>query len=316
MVDWIEKLPPEAMDELNRGIISILSQDGRTSNKDIANRLSVNEATVASRIRTLFSDNIIRVVAQRSVLASGRNGMSALVDIHLEKQDAIEEVSAALISFDHVINAYETSERPELIANVRADDPRELNDAINAIGAALPHVAQMAVRPILSLGRYSSSLNTLALPTVPKPAPRDLDEAIVALLEEDGRQTARTLARTLGLSETSLRYRLNKILARPGFKIGLVCDAEALGFVCAYDFRISVAPSSLTEAMSCISQYVEARVVSHLSGIFNIHVVLLERSIDYVNAFTREAVRKLPGIKDYYASRIMRPIKYDINIDI
>ena len=51
------------IDELDRQIIAILQQDGRTSNVDIARQIGVTEATIRKRMDRLISQKIIRIIA-------------------------------------------------------------------------------------------------------------------------------------------------------------------------------------------------------------------------------------------------------------
>ena len=49
------------MDQLDREIISILQNDGRTSNAKIARALDVSEGTIRRRLKKLTDGNIIQV---------------------------------------------------------------------------------------------------------------------------------------------------------------------------------------------------------------------------------------------------------------
>lgn len=48
-------------DAIDRAIIEFLSQNGRTSNKEIANRLEVSEGTIRNRISRLIDENYLTV---------------------------------------------------------------------------------------------------------------------------------------------------------------------------------------------------------------------------------------------------------------
>ena len=54
---------PYDLDEVDRQIIRILQQDGRTPNVEIARRVGISEATVRKRLERLTSEEIIRVTA-------------------------------------------------------------------------------------------------------------------------------------------------------------------------------------------------------------------------------------------------------------
>ena len=53
--------PP--IDELDRSIVERLRLDGRETNRSLAAALGVNEATIATRLRRLETNNVMHVVA-------------------------------------------------------------------------------------------------------------------------------------------------------------------------------------------------------------------------------------------------------------
>src|SRR5947207_5762878 len=81
-------------DELDRQIISLLQQDGRRPNTEIAQQLGVTETTVRKRIGRLVSENLIKVVAVASPEVVGMT-MSAIIGITVDMK-AHEPVAAAL----------------------------------------------------------------------------------------------------------------------------------------------------------------------------------------------------------------------------
>lgn len=86
--------PERRYDELDRQIISLLQQDGRRPNTEIAQQLGVTETTVRKRIGRLVAENLIKVVAVPSPEVTGMT-MSAIVGITVD-MDAHLGVAAAL----------------------------------------------------------------------------------------------------------------------------------------------------------------------------------------------------------------------------
>ena len=69
------------LDELDRKIIAVLQQDGRTSNRRIAAELGVTEGTIRGRIKRLEDRNCIRLTAVTNISGSGWPRV-ALIGIH------------------------------------------------------------------------------------------------------------------------------------------------------------------------------------------------------------------------------------------
>lgn len=91
--------PPGGMpyDEVDRRIISLLHEDGRMSNSEIARRMNLAEGTVRKRLNRLIDESIISVVAVPSPETIGLT-QSAIISVacELERVDAIAEALEAL----------------------------------------------------------------------------------------------------------------------------------------------------------------------------------------------------------------------------
>lgn len=69
-----------AIDELDRKIIKMLQQNGRTSNTDIARALDITETTVRKRITHLLDERLMNIVAVPTPEAAGMN-LSAIIGL-------------------------------------------------------------------------------------------------------------------------------------------------------------------------------------------------------------------------------------------
>ncbi len=88
------------LDEVDRRIVAILQDDGRTSNREIGRNLGISEATVRNRISRLLSEELINIVAVPTPRAVGMT-MSAIIGISVSLKK-IEEVVAELVTKSEV----------------------------------------------------------------------------------------------------------------------------------------------------------------------------------------------------------------------
>ena len=135
-------------------------------------------------------------------------------------------------------------------------------------------------------------------------------------MQKDGRQSISALARQLGLSVTATRSRVETLLRQPGTTIGLVCDSAALGYRTWFDIRATVAPSSLAAALDRFSNHPAVRVIAHLAGQANLAIFLVTQSINEVDDFIDEEIRRLPGLIDFTMMRVPRVFKYDYSYNL
>jgi len=93
---------PPQIDALDESIMELLRQDGRATNQDIANQLSVTAATVSSRVQKLEDSRVMRVVAVTDFAALGYNVIIALgVKVRGRK---VRDVGRDLAAFPEVLS--------------------------------------------------------------------------------------------------------------------------------------------------------------------------------------------------------------------
>lgn len=88
---------PADLDEIDRGIIAALREDGRISNREIASLLNVSEGTIRVRIKRLLDDHVIMVTAVEDILAAGYQTTATIgVSVELGQLQPVAEAFAAL----------------------------------------------------------------------------------------------------------------------------------------------------------------------------------------------------------------------------
>jgi Lrp/AsnC family transcriptional regulator for asnA, asnC and gidA len=101
------------IDALDRRIIGILQQDGRTPNVDIARLVGVSEATVRKRLARLVSEDAIRITAIPNPTKVGLSTVTFLaLDVDLAQVDRVTDQLARL---PEVRAIYYTSGESDLI---------------------------------------------------------------------------------------------------------------------------------------------------------------------------------------------------------
>ena len=301
------------MDELDLAIIGLLREEPRAANKKMAQALRVTEATVATRIKSLQARNVIRVIGRRRARPDGERSIMAMVELYLEDVTKLHDVVESLEQFNNVLTVYQTSRRPDLVAYVRADGLIALNATIKSLAARIPHLLQLNTLPLLEVHRFHRWIAHLQLPPPPKPPPQNVGEALIALIEENGRQSVRALARQVGLSETAVRYRLPKLLKETGMEIVLICDSKAMGYHVWADLRLLVAPGALQSAIDHLSSSDDIITLAHVAGSHNLQTMVIAKSVEQLDAFVTERIRAIPGLVDFAILRVPNVLKYSYN---
>ena len=134
------------MDDIDRAIVVHLRRNGRATNQQIADQLSLTAATVSARIRRMEEADALRVVAVSDFSAHGYN---VLLEIAIEVDGRpASEVAEALAALPEVFAAHLVTGRYDIDILVALHDFDELSDLmmnklarIGGIRSLMPAIA-------------------------------------------------------------------------------------------------------------------------------------------------------------------------------
>jgi Lrp/AsnC family transcriptional regulator for asnA, asnC and gidA len=124
-----------------------------------------------------------------------------------------------------------------------------------------------------------------------------IDRHILALLKEDGRMPSSRMARRMrGVSERSIRYRIDRLRKSGVLRISAILNPQALGYTVVGDVLIDVAPGRLQEVAA---QLVELQEVSYVAGTVgdgDLDVQVYARDTEELVRVTNEVIGVIPGV--------------------
>jgi Lrp/AsnC family transcriptional regulator for asnA, asnC and gidA len=145
----------------------------------------------------------------------------------------------------------------------------------------------------------------------------DLDFAILAHLQEDGRKSFTNIAKDLGTAVGTIRNRLARMLDEGTLKIIGRVNPYRVGFNSPATILIRVEPQLIEAAMETISTFPEVSYLSLLTGEFDLMVDVMCRDSDHLTDFLLHRLPEVKGVIDYQTSIILRIAKYaqpDLNL--
>ena len=98
----------------------------------------------------------------------------------------------------------------------------------------------------------------------------ELDEAIIAEFQRDGRQSNREAARRLNISEGAVRQRLKRLQANKVVVFSLLVDTASSGNHFGAVFRINVAPSHMERLLRNAEALDEVTYLVECAGRYNV----------------------------------------------
>ncbi len=138
---------PYEFDALDRQIVSILQQDGRTPNVEVARQLGVSEATVRKRLDRMISEDVIHVTAVPNPFKVGLPTITFLtVGVDLAQLDRVTDRLARL---PEVRAIYYTSGESDLIAEVWLASADDLLHFLTRCIASIPGIRETATSHVL-----------------------------------------------------------------------------------------------------------------------------------------------------------------------
>lgn len=147
------------LDDVDKDIIRALRENGRIANRELAERLGVNEATVRSRLRKLSENDIVRVIATRDITAMGYDAIAA-VGVQVKGRPA-KEVGRDLAELNMVMTVNASIGMYDLEIQVIALDLAELDHLLTKVIAPIEGVERLFPGLILKVVKFNSHWSPL-----------------------------------------------------------------------------------------------------------------------------------------------------------
>ncbi len=148
-----QTLPFQKPDAVDQHILSILEQNGRATNREIAESVGVSEGTVRNRIERLIKDDVLRIVGVTNPARLGLN-TAAVISISGELS-RITDIAESIAEAPGVVYVGYTTGNADIIALAFFPSNDELTDFMTKTLAAIPGILKaetnIILRPVRSL---------------------------------------------------------------------------------------------------------------------------------------------------------------------
>lgn len=139
------------------------------------------------------------------------------------------------------------------------------------------------------------------------------DIAIVRLLQENGRTPNAQIARELGLSEPTVRKRLERLFRDEVIKVTAVLNPRTTGYATNVVIGIRVASGKMLEVGRVLAGLDEVVYLGYVTGRYDIIVEMLFRDDEALFAFLHRTLPAVGGVVGTETSHVLRTgkINYD-----
>ncbi|AZK97798.1 MULTISPECIES: Lrp/AsnC family transcriptional regulator [Streptomyces] len=304
------------LDELDRRLIGALHLDPRATWDDIGGILAADASTLKRRYDRLYEARMIRVIGQADW---GVHSTSMPVHVFLDiSGETPLAVLHRLRDLPHLQLLAQISGDYPLYAVVHAPSEAATSQAIDRM-FSVPGVRRVNALPALSTLRRgitwdprfltdaerdallelvgSRPEGTATATAMPPAKPlSDAERAVVALLLQDGRASAASIARAVGMATSTAHRVVRRVLDEGWVKPRLEIVSEWLGFETPFMLRLRVAPGETPDVMRRIDQLPQTRLVAHVASDLSVLATGLVTDRSAVAHFVDHELAAIPGI--------------------
>ena len=137
----------------------------------------------------------------------------------------------------------------------------------------------------------------------------EVDEALLAVLRQNGRAPLTELQAATGQSEAVVRRRLDRLLATGALYFAVECDHRPLGHGVDAMCWLTVAPDALAAAGQAVAGHPEVRFAAAVTGRANLAVSVLCRTTGDLYTYLTEKIGAMAGIQAVETTITLRRVK-------
>lgn len=124
----------------------------------------------------------------------------------------------------------------------------------------------------------------------------DLDRQIIHILQYDGRKPFTEIAVALGVSEGTVRNRVNRLIERGQMQIVAIVEPQFLGWNAAALIGLTVQHDQIEAVAQQIGRFPEVTYLLMASGGYDLFAEVYCRDMAHLVVFLNQKLRQVPGV--------------------
>jgi Lrp/AsnC family leucine-responsive transcriptional regulator len=156
----------EDLDAIDRKLLSLLQQDGRMSNADLARAVRMAPSAVFERVRRLERDGVIRGYGAQLEPRALERALLAFILVRTDEKTGENVAGAQLAALPEVLEVHHVAGQDSYLVKARVKDPEALGRLLRERFGAIP-----GVRSTMSTIALETLKEHWSLPIEPLPMP-------------------------------------------------------------------------------------------------------------------------------------------------
>lgn len=307
----------DRLDDLDKRIVVALQRDGRATWRAIADAVGASVTTVARRGQQMFADGIVKVAVVPSLGAGGqydtmwarincRPGMHLAVAAQLVGNPDVRFCSVVTGGYDimaELVVRGGPTQYPQLLETLHSIEgvERWRSDLIMHVYKVSFGWGRQLYEELL--GPDVEDIATEVEPAECSPDHFDnADLDILAALLDDGRETFQSVADRLGINESSVRRRFERMRATRCLDILTLVPSAALGMGAETLMTVKVSPSRLEAVAQELARYPFVRFLATMLDDNSLLCEVIAPSVSDLYSFINGSLAVLDGVEGWTAS--------------
>jgi len=317
------------LDDLDRRIVHALYVDGRAPFSRLAEVLGASEQTVSRRYRVLHQAGIVRVVGQLDTQRLGQSDWAVRIRC---VPDASMSVATALARRPDTAWVQLISGGTEIFCAVRSHSERQRTALLLEQLPSSRRIVALEAYCLLHLFVTASNAapgpaealspeeierlrSSHAVPAgQPGTSIQEEDWELIRVLAADGRATYRQLAAKTNWHESTVRRRMDDLVASGVLYFDLDVDLGALGIATRAMLWMSVAPAKLMEVGQALAGHSEVPFAAATTGSTNLVASVACHDDHALFEYLTREIAALDGVTHMETALIIRSVKQNATV--
>lgn len=137
-----------------------------------------------------------------------------------------------------------------------------------------------------------------------------LDQKIVASLQQSGRQSNTEIAKQLGVSESTIRKRIDRLLKEEIIRVAAIANPLKFEYPIVAIIGIHADPVRISEVARSLNMLPEFRFIGMTTGEFDFVTEAWFHSLEELRVFLTERLMRIKGVNRINTSHVLQMIRF------
>jgi DNA-binding Lrp family transcriptional regulator len=304
----------DTISDLDEQIIALIEQNGRRTNREIAKLLNISERQAGFRLSRLIEDDVINVITVVDAFAVGFDLILAMGVQVADHPPAV--VAEQLAKLPNVIAAALMTGQYDIEIMVAVENHTALAAFVQNELAPIAGIRSLHPSFFLDVVKYETGSGPVSTQPAALAIPNnsivdDMDRAIIARLWDNPWETNENVASALGLSESTVRVRVNQLRKRDLIHITAMRNVAIGQDIVFAIIGIELSAGHHQTVLDALCELRQLHFVASVLGRYDIIAQVLVRNTAELADLLNNVIARIPGIRNANCAQALKIVKYD-----